>query len=209
MNTLDWEKEEITIENGNKTEKRTVYYYVVDGKRLEFKDLSLQPITCYEVLERTENIFNKESHSIIISTCSCGEWWCDSVLAAVEENERTTTWKLFSIHNEEVFAEYEFDGLNYYEVMKRIFQDAEEQIFDENFSRKKVPYVFYWENGETHPEIFNEKTYREEIMNYWKFQVEQKNNEPIYFEDARNNDYYRIKNGKWEDVPEMNWPPSP
>ena len=205
MNTLDWEKEEITIENENKTEKRTVYYYIVDGKKLKYEEL--RPITCEEILERIANIFNSESYSIIINRCSCGYWMCDSVLAAVEENEMVTTWKLYNIHDEEIFAEYEFDAYQYYEIMKSIFDDAKEQFWNETYPQKQVAYLFYWKNGETNPERFDEKSYQEELLKYWKYQAETNNNEPEYFEDVRNNDFYRIKNDKWEEVAELNWPP--
>lgn len=212
MNTLDYVKEKGTLQLNKDSEPKeyNCYYYVVDGKKLTFEESDLGPITCFEVLEKTSNFFDKDNYAIILSRCSCGEWECDSVIANVFENEATVIWKLYSIHNDnDLIAEYEFDSQQHYEVMKSITEDAKEEIFDENFSKNKLTYLFYWKNGETHPELFEQETYHEEIKKYWKYQAETNNNEPEYFEDVRNNDYYRIKNGKWEEVAELNWPPHP
>lgn len=212
MNTLDYVKEKGTLQLNKASEPKeyNCYYYIVDGKKLSFEDFELGPITCFEVLEKTSNFFDKDSYAIIISRCRHEEWLYDSVIANVFENEKAVVWKLYNIHNEkELIAEYEFDAQLHYEIMKDITEDAKEEIFDENFSQNKLPYLFYWKNGETHPELFEQETYHEEIKKYWKYQAEKNNNEPEYFEDVRNNDYYRIKNGKWEEVAELNWPPHP
>lgn len=211
MNTLSWEKEEI-IEKGKKS-KKTIYYYVVDGKRLEFNNY--RPITCNEVLERTESYYSQDSHSIIICRCLTDSWDYGSILAGVIEENDKIIWKLHSMFYYEVFPEYEFninidyefDAYKYKQTMKEIFEDAKEQIFQENFPLKRVVYLFYCENGETHPELFDEETYHDDIIEYWNERLEDYTTSPIYFEDVRNNDFYRIKKGKWEEVAELNWPP--
>ncbi len=61
MNTLDYAKEKRTFQLNDDSEPKeyNFYYYIVDGKKLSFEDFDLDPITCYEVLEKISNFLIK------------------------------------------------------------------------------------------------------------------------------------------------------
>ena len=86
MNKLSYSIENFVENNGYEDIEFTAYFYLVDGKKLEFGTGYL-PASCWEILDDDET---DENHKMaILCNCSCGMWACDSYVAKIVEKETT------------------------------------------------------------------------------------------------------------------------
>lgn len=127
MNKLSYKIEEVELDDGYEKIKREVFYYIVDGKKLEFR--GYHPVTHWEIIETDlidDHFENKEF--VIVGCCTCGYWECDCVVAVVTEKESSVQWQIHRRWFDQIIATYEFDKEEYKLVMSQMQMAAQKKI---------------------------------------------------------------------------------
>lgn len=127
MNKLTYAIEDVEISDGYESFTAECFFYLVDGKKLEFQDYN--PLSYWEVLVdylQDESFDNKEI--VLINCCTCGEWGCDCVVAAVTEKSSSFMWQIHRRWRNEIIATYEFEKENYNSVMQQMKNAAKERM---------------------------------------------------------------------------------
>lgn len=138
MNNLSFVTEHITYDAGFEVVDYTGYFFVVDGRKLDFGD-GYRPASKYEVL--TDSIVDKSYKRIILNSCSCGYWGCDCCYAKEIIKGDVVKWELYGTEVKGNQKHFEFEKSSYDSVMKDIRKTA----LDEMNLAIKIYYV----NGDT------------------------------------------------------------
>ena len=120
MNKLSYLIEPVKTSVGHSDIEYTGYFYVVDGKKLVFEG-GYNPIRAFEVLEDELDWVDNKNEMVILCSCYCGYWECDSYVARVLEQDDIIKWEIHRVHSEINEPEtYTFDKKEYELVMKEI-----------------------------------------------------------------------------------------
>ncbi len=188
MNVLSFDKDYKELDDGYEKEFRNCYYYVVDGKRLDW-GTSYHPLSYYEILETPEDYLDESKLIVILNTCSCGEWFCDSYVAQISLDESYVYWKVYNINQEEIINEYSFEKQAYEKTMFDFKQLAKQEYIK---NCKKGAYIFYWKNGETCPFSFSSN---KDIIDYWN-EKNTPDNPLKYYENAATGEKFSVIENK-------------
>ncbi len=84
MNKLSYKIELTEIVEGYLKYKEEAFFYVVDGRKLEYQNYS--PAMNWNILETgyEDEIF-EEKKIVILNRCTCGLWECDCIVALITE----------------------------------------------------------------------------------------------------------------------------
>lgn len=120
LNELSFCVEPIEYDDGIEIVKFNAFYYIVDGKKLDF-GTRYQPASKYEILEDEEDYLDEKHKMVILNCCSCGEWSCDCYVAKVVEKENRIEWFIHRLRAEPAEPpDYVFDRKQYEKVMQEI-----------------------------------------------------------------------------------------
>lgn len=126
MNKLSYKIEQVEFNDGYHKYIDEGFYYVADGKKLEFADYN--PAKYWMILEGEEEDDPFEDKKMIpLNQCICGYWECDSFVASITEKENSVVWQIHRLRYEEITATYEFDKEEYNLVMQEMRQAALER----------------------------------------------------------------------------------
>lgn len=129
MNKLSYLIEPVKTSDGHSDIEYTGYFYVVDGKKLVFEG-DYNPLRAFEVLEDELDWVNNKNKMVILCSCQCGYWECDSYVARVLEQDDIIKWEIHRVHSEiNEPKTYTFDKKEYELVMKEIKAKAETEDF--------------------------------------------------------------------------------
>ena len=130
MNKLSYSIENFVENNGYEDIEFTAYFYLVDGKKLEFGTGYL-PASCWEILDDDET---DENHKmVILCNCSCGMWACDSYVAKIVEKETTIEWYVHRLREDaKEKPDYIFDKSEYTTVIAEMKNKAQKEISQKN-----------------------------------------------------------------------------
>ena len=127
MNKLSYLIEPVKTSDGYEKIAYTGYFYVVDGKKLVF-DGGFNPLRAFEVLEDELDWVDEKNKMVILCSCQCGYWECDSYVARVLEQDDIIKWEIHRIRSEINEPEtYTFDKKDYELVMNEIRLKAAEK----------------------------------------------------------------------------------
>lgn len=179
MNKLSYRIQKALVDDGSYKEMKDVFYYVVDGRNLEYQNYL--PLEYEEALETGyEDDPFEDKKMVILNHCTCGCWYCDCMAAAVTEKSATMLWQVHKQGDAEIKETYEFDKAEYYQVLADIKQAVLKRVGKGTF--------YHWEDGGT---FVSPDTKKEAIVRYWKQQKEQSS--PLaYFEDVETGKLYAV-----------------
>ena len=125
MNKLSYLIEPVKTSDGHSDIEYTGYFYVVDGKKLVFEG-GYNPLRAFEVLEDELDWIDNKNEMVILCSCYCGYWECDSYVARVLEQDDIIKWEIHRVRSEINEPEiYTFAKKEYELVMKEIKAKAE------------------------------------------------------------------------------------
>lgn len=195
MNILSFDIEFLEVDSVDDKVYRDCYFYVVDGKRLDWGK-NFQPLSYYEILETESDCLDESKLMVILNICSCGDWFCDSYVAQVSSDEKYVYWKVYNINQEEIINEYTFEKQAYEKTMFEVQQQARTEYI---IKSKKEAYIFYWKNNESCPFPYSST---KEIIDYWNEKNTSEN--PLeYFEDVGTSKKFIVQENKILDMPIM------
>ncbi len=181
MNTLSFVMEQKNYRRSlfQKPIKYNVFYYVVDGKKID----AYEPLGSVDVFYLEEdNIF--EGHDgIFLNVCECGEFYCGCWQAAVFKNDKTVVWKIHEINESEIIAEYEFDLDQYEKAISELHECAKQNFNGDG--------IYYYNDGRT----WSCPKYSEEQFIFEK-KYGDKENRLLYYEDCKTRERFCYKDGK-------------
>ena len=184
INNLLFCIEPIEYFDGYEKKKFNAFYYMVDGKKIDFGS-SFQPASKYEILENEADYIDEEYRMVILNCCSCGMWECDSYVAKVIERQDTVEWFIHRIRDDsENTPDYVFDREQYEMTISKMRTAAKAEF--------GTGCIFYWKDGDSYCYVPDDDI---DILDYWKQQKEQKY--PLeYFERIENGELFVCKDGK-------------
>ena len=126
MNKLSFIIEPVKTRITYYTAEYNGFFYVVDGKKLVFEGHN--PLNNYEVLEDELDWVDEKNDMVVLCSCTCGQWECDSYVARVLEQGDIIKWEIHRVRSEINEPEtYTFDKTQYESVMKEIRAKAQEE----------------------------------------------------------------------------------
>ena len=127
MNKLSYLIEPVKTSDGYSDIEYTGYFYVVDGKKLVFEG-DFNPLRAFEVLEDELDWVDNKNEMVILCSCYCGYWECDSYVARVLEQDDIIKWEIHRVRSEINEPEtYTFDKTQYESVMNEIRAKTREE----------------------------------------------------------------------------------
>lgn len=128
MNKLSYKIENFVGNDGYKDIEFTAYCYLVDDKKLDFGSNYL-PATCWDILDDEDDETDENHKMVVLCTCICGQWACDSYVAKVVEKETTIEWYVHRLRQDaKETPDYIFDKTEYATVIAEIKNKAQKEI---------------------------------------------------------------------------------
>lgn len=127
MNKLSYSIENVELSDGYENFIAECFFYLVDGKKLEFQ--GYYPLGPWDAIVdglQDDHFDNREM--VLINCCTCGDWKCDCVVAVVTEKPSSVMWQIHRRWHDEILATYEFEKGNYNSVMKQMKKAADERM---------------------------------------------------------------------------------
>ena len=178
MNKLSFITEHVTYDSGYEIADYTAYFYVVDGKKLEF-DNDYRPASKYEILTDT---YVSDSHQhILLNCCSCGYWECDCCSAEEIIEGNIVKWKLYGTPIKDD-KEYIFDKTEYDKVINEIRNTA--------LNEMTLAIKIYYQNGDSTIFDFDSE---KDLKKMIEIQSQEGFAHVIAYENLKTGEYHKVK----------------